>query len=101
MAYFSKKWVTPTYYESVFGIDYARDPRVSQTLDLIEEGLYTDFILTWSFHLNNPTWQLRQHFSEKDKIDLNLRSWDRQAIGRLTNTLLPQIEDCVCMLEKG
>ncbi|MBQ9129556.1 MAG: hypothetical protein IJX59_02190 [Clostridia bacterium] len=59
---------------------------------MIKEGIYTDFVLIWSSRLDNITWQWRQHFTEKGKIDNNLRSWDRNVTGKLNGSLLEEIE---------
>lgn len=93
MAYYSEKWVTPAYYETALKERYTRDPRNAEMIDMIKEGIYTDFVLIWSHSLKDITWMLRQHFTEGGKIDNNLRTWDRQVTGQLTNTLLPQIEE--------
>ena len=61
-------------------------------LELTRAGLYTDFALIWSSRLDNVVWQWRQHFTEKDKIENNLRSWDRSVTGKLQNGLLDAIE---------
>ncbi len=92
MAYYSKIWVTPAYYETALKERYTRDPRNPEMIDMIKEGIYTDFVLIWSSSLDNITWQWRQHFTEKGKIDNNLRSWNRNVTGKLKNGLLEQIE---------
>jgi hypothetical protein len=61
-------------------------------LELIEKGIYSDFIFLWDDSLDNPKWMLREHFTEVDKIDNNLRSWDRKTTGLFITTLLQQFE---------
>ncbi|MBQ8215046.1 MAG: hypothetical protein IJZ33_02165 [Clostridia bacterium] len=91
MAYYSEKWVTPAYYQAALG-KLSTDLRVREMLELTRAGLYTDFALIWSSHLDNVIWQWRQHFTEKDKIEKNLRYWDRSVTGKLQNGLLDVIE---------
>ena len=92
MAYYSEKWVTPAYYETALKERYTRDPRNPEMIDMIKEGIYTDFVLIWSGKLDNITWNWRQHFTEKGKIDNNLRTWDRNVTGKLNGSLLEEIE---------
>ncbi|MBQ8215445.1 MAG: hypothetical protein IJZ33_04210 [Clostridia bacterium] len=92
MAFYSELWVTPAYYETALKERYTRDPRNPEMIDMIKEGIYTDFVLIWSSRLDNITWQWRQHFTEKGKIDNNLRSWDRNVTGKLNGSLLEEIE---------
>ncbi|MBP3321415.1 MAG: hypothetical protein J6M12_03590 [Clostridia bacterium] len=98
MAYYSEKWVTPAYYENVLGDRYGKDPRAAAALELTRAGLYTDFVMVWSCKLDNVNWKWRQHFTEKDKIENNLRSWERNVTGKLKNDLLEQFEPCLCHL---
>ncbi|MBQ9130528.1 MAG: hypothetical protein IJX59_07195 [Clostridia bacterium] len=91
MAYYSEKWVTPAYYQAGLG-KLSTDLRVREMLELTRAGLYTDFALIWSSRLDNVVWQWRQHFTEKDKIENNLTSWDRSVTGKLQNGLLDAIE---------
>ena len=93
MAYYSQKWVTPAYYETALKERYTRDPRSPEMIDMIKEGIYTDFVFIWSHSLGDVTWLLRQHYSEGTKIDNNLRGWDRNSTGLLNNKLLEQIEE--------
>ena len=94
MGYYSEKWVTPTYYENVLGKRHDKDPRAAAALELTRAGLYTDFVMVWSNKLDNVNWQWRQHFTEKDKIENNLRSWDRNVTGKLNGYLLAEFEPC-------
>ncbi len=94
MGYYSEKWVTPTYYENVLGERHDKDPRAAAALELTRAGLYTDFVMVWSNKLDNVNWQWRQHFTEKDKIENNLRSWDRNVTGKLNGSLLAEFEPC-------
>ncbi|MBQ9130529.1 MAG: hypothetical protein IJX59_07200 [Clostridia bacterium] len=92
MGYYSEKWVTPTYYENVQGTRYGKDPRAAAALELTRAGLYTDFVMVWSNKLDNVNWQWRQHFTEKDKIENNLRHWDSNVTGKLNGSLLEEFE---------
>ena len=92
MGYYSKEWVTPTYYKTVLGERYGKDPRAAAALELTRAGLYTDFVMVWSNKLDNVNWQWRQHFTEKDKIENNLRHWDRNVTGKLNGSLLEEFE---------
>ncbi|MBQ9130530.1 MAG: hypothetical protein IJX59_07205, partial [Clostridia bacterium] len=94
MGYYSKEWVTPAYYRKLLGERYDKDPRTAAALELTRAGVYSDFVLVWSAHLDNITWQWRQHFTEKGKIENNLRSWQRNVTGKLNSSLLEQIETC-------
>ena len=94
MAYYSEKWVTPAYYRELLGERYDKDPRTAAALELTHAGIYSDFVLVWSAHLDNITWQWRQHFTEKDKIEKNLKTWDRNVTGKLKNQLLEEFEPC-------
>ena len=91
MAYYSEKWVTPAYYQAALGA-LSADLRVREMLELTRAGLYADFALIWSSRLDNIVWKWRQHFTEKDKIEDNLRSWDRTVTGKLQNGLLDAIK---------
>ena len=91
MAYYSEKWVTPAYYQAALG-ELSADLRVREMLELTRAGLYADFALIWSSRLDNIVWKWRQHFTEKDKIEDNLRSWDRNVTGKLQNGLLDAIK---------
>jgi hypothetical protein len=93
MAYYSMKWVTPSYYETALKERYTRDPKNAEMIDMIKAGIYTDFAFIWSSELGNITWNLRSQYNEGTKVDNNLRSWDRNATGLLTNKLLPRIEE--------
>ena len=91
MAYYSEKWVTPAYYQAALG-ELSADLRVREMLELTRAGLYADFALIWSSRLDNIVWKWRQHFTEKDKIEDNLRYWDRTVTGKLQNGLLDAIK---------
>ena len=93
MAYYSMKWVTPAYRKATLGDCYRENAKM---IDFIKQGIYTDFVFAWSSELGNVTWNLRTHYSEGSKIENNLRSWDRNATGLLTNKLLPRIDPCLC-----
>ena len=92
MGYYSKEWVTPAYYRELLGERYDKDPRAAAALELTRAGVYSDFVLVWSCKLDNIIWQWRQHFTEKDKIENNLRSWQRNVTGKLNGSLLLEIE---------
>ena len=92
MGYYSKEWVTPAYYRELLGERYDKDPRAAAALELTRAGVYSDFVLVWSCKLDNIIWQWRQHFTEKDKIENNLRSWERNVTGKLNGSLLNEIE---------
>ena len=92
MGYYSKEWVTPAYYRELLGERYDKDPRAAAALELTRAGVYSDFVLVWSCKLDNIIWQWRQHFAEKDKIENNLRSWERNVTGKLNGSLLNEIE---------
>ncbi len=92
MGYYSEKWVTPAYYRELLGERYDKDPRAAAALELTRAGIYSDFVLVWSCRLDNIIWQWRQHFTEKGKIENNLRSWERNVTGKLKNGLLDEIE---------
>ena len=94
MGYYSKEWVTPAYYKTVQGERYGKDPRAAAALELTRAGLYTDFVMVWSNELDNVNWQWRQHFAEKDKIENNLKTWDRNVNGKFKNHLLAEFEPC-------
>ncbi|MBQ8911838.1 MAG: hypothetical protein IJY89_04650, partial [Clostridia bacterium] len=65
-----------------------RDPRVTEMLDLIEKGRYTDFVFVWAHSLGDVTWLMRRHYSEGHRIKENLQSWDRNATALLNEKLL-------------
>ncbi|MBQ8399135.1 MAG: hypothetical protein IJX08_04115 [Clostridia bacterium] len=97
MGYYSKEWVTPTYYADTLGEKYQKDARVSEMLELIKEGIYTDFVFLWSNELENVTWKFRMNCLEPDPAlrAVNLKSWHRTVQGEL-NKLLPKLEAAFC-----
>lgn len=93
MAYYSKLWVTPAYYETALKERYTRDERAPEMIDMIQKGIYTDFIFIWSNELDNITWKFRTNFTKgESQAATNLRSWHRTVQGKL-NKLLPSIEE--------
>ncbi|MBQ8911839.1 MAG: hypothetical protein IJY89_04655 [Clostridia bacterium] len=90
MAYYSEKWVTPAHRQVV---QSENREATDEMLDLIEAGIYTDFVFAWSHSLSDTNWQLRQHYTEHSKIDKNLKAWDRNATTLLNNKVLLQIEE--------
>ena len=93
MAYYSKLWVTPAYYETALKERYTRDERAPEMIDMIQKGIYTDFVFIWSNELDNITWKFRSNFTKgESQAATNLKSWHRTVQGKL-NKLLPSIEE--------
>ncbi len=69
MAEQSYKYVTPAYFETALKVKYMRDDEASRMLDLIIEGAYYDFGVTYTSVLGNPVYTTRQsmyHISGKN-----------------------------------
>lgn len=62
MGYYSKLWITPKYYEAL-KIRYTRDDKNAAMIDMVREGIYSDFGLVWSRSLNNVSWELRTNYN--------------------------------------
>ncbi len=94
MGYYSDLWVTPAFYGDMLGEKYEKDARVSEMLELIRKGIYTDFIFVWSNDLDNIAWKFRTNCLEpnEDLRKANLRTWHRTVQGKL-NKLLPAVEE--------
>ena len=67
MGYYSKLWITPKYYETL-KIRYTRDDKNAAIIDMVREGIYSDFGLVWSRLLNNVSWELRANYNPKKGI---------------------------------
>ena len=92
-SYYSKLWVTPAYYETALKERYTRDERAPEMIDMIQKGIYTDFVFIWSNELDNITWKFRSNFTKgESQAATNLKSWHRTVQGKL-NKLLPSIEE--------
>lgn len=65
MGYYSKKFVTPEYYDIALKERYTRDEKAADMIDFIHDTVYTDFAILWSGKLGNTTWFFRQNISKR------------------------------------
>ena len=49
MAYLSYHNVRPVYFDSVLKYKYTRDAEAAEMIDLMHNGVYTDFVFIWQF----------------------------------------------------
>lgn len=71
-AYFGYTEVSPIYYESALKTRYAKDPNISQMLDIIRENATISFLFVYSSSLESSPYKLTR-FTTEPKA--NLASW--------------------------
>ncbi len=67
MAFYSKQLVTPAYYDKAIKDRYTRSPQDAAIVDMIREGVYTDFATAWSSRLGNITWHFRNNYDSRNR----------------------------------
>ena len=65
MAYYSKKLVTPAYYDVALKERYTRDEKAAAMIDFIHDTTYSDFAMLWSNELSNVTWFFRTNITKR------------------------------------
>lgn len=72
MAFYSKKLITPVYYDQMLKGRYthidADSQKQAELIDLIRDSKYTDFAMIWSNKLGNVTWFFRQNCTNNSII---------------------------------
>ncbi len=91
MGYYSKLWITPKYYETL-KIRYTRDDKNAAMIDMIREGIYSDFGLMWSNSLNNVSWELRKNYNPSKGI-AKYAKLTQNKLNLAISTLLVKIEE--------
>ena len=74
MGYYSHELVTPAYYDGALKQRYTRNLEDAQIIDMIHDGIFSDFAIVWSGSLDNVTWFYRYHYTEQNKIARNLKA---------------------------
>ena len=90
LGYYSKKLVTPEYYDIALKERYTRDEKAAAMIDFIHDTVYSDFCVLWSEKLGGTTWFFRQNTSKR------FASLAKQKQKQWTNTLaklLTSLED--------
>lgn len=65
MAYYSKKLVTPEYYDVALKERYTRDDKAAAMIDFIHDTVYSDFAVLWSDRLGGTTWFFRTNITKR------------------------------------
>ena len=65
MAYYSKKLVTPAYYDTALKERYSRDEKTGEMIDMIRNSLYYDFVMLWSQRINGVTHFFRENIGKR------------------------------------
>ncbi len=72
MAFYSKKLITPVYYDQMLKGRYthvdADSQKQAEIIDMIRDSKYTDFAMIWSNKLGNVTWFFREHCTDSSII---------------------------------
>ncbi len=92
MGYYSMTMVTPAYYDKALKDRYTRNEEDKEIIDMIKEGIYTDFALVWSNQLGNTTWFFRQNYDMNGRYAKQLKTQNGLFQKRL-DLLLPAIEE--------
>lgn len=94
LGYFSKKIVTPKYYDEALKGRYTRGDSVdaAKMIDFIREHIYNDFVLAWgnSMGAESPSWYLRKNIGSKSietTAYLKESAW-----GKILNELCDKLE---------
>ena len=65
MAYYSKKLVTPEYYDVALKERYTRDEKAAAMIDFIHDTVFSDFAVLYSNKLGNTTWFFRTNITKR------------------------------------
>ena len=72
MAFYSKKMITPVYYDQMLKGRYthvdADSQKQAEIIDMIRDSKYTDFAMLWSNKMGNLTWFFRQSCTSNNLI---------------------------------
>lgn len=97
MAYKSYEMVTPMYYDLLLKEDYTRDENAAEMINIIRESVYSDFIVSWSYSIDNCTTFMRNNVGAA--VTTLLRSMEEKWKNYI-EMLLTQIEKNVQMEKK-
>lgn len=93
MAFYSKKMVTPVYYDQMLKGRYTHveaGDRQGEMIDMIRNSTFSDFAMIWSNSIGNLTWFFRQSCTDRklaSKVAAQESSWTTNLA-----TLLEEIE---------
>ena len=72
MAFYSRKLITPVYYDQMLKGRYthvdADSQKQAEIIDMIRDAKYTDFAMLWSNKMGNLTWFFRQSCTSNNLI---------------------------------
>ena len=79
--------VRPKYYDESLKYKYTRDDESAEMIDIVREGVYTDFVLAWANDMNKLTHQFRSLPQNPSSVmEKNENSWNN-AFKKLTDSL--------------
>ena len=87
MGYYSKLWVTPSFYDVQLKERYSRDPSCKVMIDLTHEGIYATFGHIWSSMLSDITWWIRTNYDSND-LSRDLKQKQKGTIGKLRQLMI-------------
>ena len=77
LGYYSRKMVTPVYYDKALKERYTRNPEDKEMIDLTAAGVYGDFALMWSHELGDITWFFRQNYAAHSNMASKLKQQNK------------------------
>ncbi len=94
LGYYSKKYVTPEYYDNALKGRYTRgdSDKAAEMIDFTRSKVYSDFVLMWTGSMTDSvSWYLRKNIGTavvKAEAASKQNTWGKQL-----NTLLGKLED--------
>ena len=82
LAAYSSSLVAPEFYETALRGKYSRDPNAAEMIDLIHDGITTDFAVAWGKSVGDPIYLLRTYTGGVDKtIERKREDWQQKLDG--------------------
>jgi len=89
----SYRFLTPTYYEVAMKIKYSRDDETSQMLDIIRNGVQSDFAYTYSNSMNNIVHIFRELTDKKSTDFVSLYEKKEPALEKSLQKLIDSYQE--------
>ena len=91
MAYESFYSIRPIYYDSFLKFKYTRDDQAAEMIDIMHDGVYTDFVFIWQFsdEMNRLGFFLRENVHSRNSAS---------SIKKLSSTWTKGLEDILAQI---